>query len=689
MTLKKDRAVEDNKMKINLKAVVVILLMTSVIKSNAQNFVAAKSFVKNKTVYLRCVPNNIATLDYCKEKGFTIKRIVWESNTLPDSTNFRTAPTLFYIKPFNKENKEWDTLSGSSPEAAFLYSILYEPGNSTNVNTNMAFGLAMLSCDFDVNLAKAAGLFYKDENLPNGKYAYLIQPTESKIVGKIKPAVVIVNTAINDQLQNIDSLKIKTKRKEVNLIWAVEKLKSDYTGYFIERSENGKDFFQLNKKPHIQVQTQYEKNKKDISYNDTITEYGKTYYFRVRGLGFFGIFGNYSNIVKCKSIKPLDAFPQADSTHLIYDSVLQVNWHMPKKFNLNELNGFDIYRSKESDGTYKKLNKKTLPKESNQFTDYLPNPSNYYKVLAYNIYGDSAYSHPMMGLIPDIHPPKTPLDLKGKVDTSGIVILTWKPNTESDLKGYRIFRNNAMNEELVEITKVFLTDTIYKDTITLETLTEEVYYSITAVDMVYNNSPYANPVKLKRPDKIKPVAAQFIEVVHTDTTIITNWIPSSSKDVERYELWRNIQNKNFEKIKEWKSTDSLSRFADTYLEYSRYYQYRLKVIDDDGNFSISNSALHYFDARIRKQIKKIDYKIDPEKRNIILNWEYPEQELYSFVIYKAKKGDPLKIIKTLKGNTFTFEDNELNIGNQYEYRIKANFNSGAESYISDAVMVEF
>lgn len=678
-------------MKRNLKAFVLVitLLMSGVIKSNAQNFIAAKSFVKDSKVYLRCVPNNSNTFNDCKEKGFTIKRIVWEQSELPDSSNFKSSNTIFYIKPYDRNDTNWFALIKKKQEAEFLYSILYPPENNANEDMTMPYGLAMLSCDFDIELAQSMGLFYIDEDLPKGRYAYLIEPTENKTDKKIKPAIVIVNTAINDKLQNIDSLKIKTKRKNVNLTWDVEKLKSDYTGYFIERSEDGRNFLQLNKKPHIQIQTQYEKNKKDISYNDTITEYGITYHYRVRGLGFFGTYGNYSNVVKCKLIKPLNAHPQADSTNLLYDSVLQINWHVPKNFNLNELKGFDIYRSKTNDGAYKKLNKKILPKETTSFVDYSPNQSNFYKVLAYNTEGDSAYSHPMMGLIPDIKPPKTPIGLKGKVDTTGIVILTWLPNKEEDLKGYRIFRNNAMDEELVEITKVFLTDTVYTDTITLETLTEEVYYSITAVDMVYNNSPYASPVKLKRPDKIKPVPAQFIEVTHTDTTINARWINSTSKDAERYELWRSIKNSNFEKIKEWKVSDSLIEFNDEHLEYGLYYQYLLKVIDDDGNVSENYSAKHYFDARIRKPIKLINYNVNLEKKNVTLTWEYTEKELYSFVIYKAKKGEPLKIIKTVKGNIFTFEDAKLNIGNQYEYRIKANFNSGSESYISDAVMVEF
>lgn len=674
-------------MRKNFKAVVIILLTACAIKTYAQNFIAAKSFVKDNKVYLRCVPSNSSTFNNCKEKGFTIKRIAWEQNTPPDSSNFKSSNNIFYIKPYDKNDTNWIALIKKKQEAAFLYNILYKQEN--NADMNMAYGLAMLSCDFDIELAKAAGLFYIDENLPEGKYAYMVLPTENKPNKKIKPAIVIVNSAINDQLQNIDSLKIQTRKKEVKLVWSVVQLKSDYTGYFIERSEDGKNFLQLNKKPHIQIQTQYEKNKKDISFNDTITEYGKIYYYRVRGLGFFGVVGNYSNIVKSKLIKPLDVFPQADSTHLLYDSVLQVNWHMPKNFNLNELKGFDIYRAEKNDGAYKKLNKNPLSKGTTSFIDYFPNQSNFYKVLAYSTSGDSAYSHPLMGLIPDIHPPKTPIGLKGKVDTTGIVVLTWLPNKEEDLKGYRFFRNNAMDEELVEITKVFLTDTIYRDTITLETLTEEVYYSITAVDMVYNNSPYASPVKLKRPDKIKPVPAQFIEVTHSDTTITTKWICSTSKDAERYELWRSIKNSTFEKIKEWKVTDSLIQFTETHLEYGMYYQYQLKVIDDDGNVSITNSAAHYFDARIRKPIKLINYNVNLEKKNITITWEYPEKELYSFVIYKAKKGEPLKIIKTVKGNVFTFEDAKLNIGNQYEYRIKANFNSGAESFISEAVLVEF
>jgi hypothetical protein len=388
-------------------------------------------------------------------------------------------------------------------------------------------------------------------------------------------------------------------------------------------------------------------------------------------------------------IKPLDAFPQADSTHLLNDTAMQIHWHMPSDFNLKELKGYNVFRSQEADKNYKKINSELIFSSSKFYIDYFPNSSNYYKVVAYNSYGDSAASHPLMGLIPDKTPPKTPIGLDGKIDTLGRVILSWKPNKESDLMGYRIFRNNAMNEELVEITKVIFNDTLFKDTITLETLTEEVFYSITAVDHVYNNSPFAKPVKLKRPDKIKPVEAQFASIIHNDTAITIKLISSTSADVTRYELYRKSENNNFEKINEWKVSDKKDSIVDSKLEYATYYTYQIKVFDDDGNFSTSTSAPHYYDTRVRNAIKKINYKIDVEKKTIILNWEYPEKELYSFVIYKAKKEEPLKIIKTLKPNVFSYEDKDLYIGNKYVYRIKAHFNSGAESFISDEINIEF
>lgn len=163
-------------------------------------------------------------------------------------------------------------------EASFLVNYLFEPNTGKNKDPEMAFGLAMLSCDFNVELAKASGLFIKDDKPLDGKSAYLIQPADVQLRKTIAPAIIIVNASQNDELKNIDTLKIKTHRKEVKLFWNEKILKGHYASYWIERSEDGKNFTLLNTKPHIQLITKYEKDKKDICFNDTMTQYGKTYY---------------------------------------------------------------------------------------------------------------------------------------------------------------------------------------------------------------------------------------------------------------------------------------------------------------------------------------------------------------------------------------------------------------------------
>ncbi|MGZ3884798.1 MAG: hypothetical protein ACXVPD_11605, partial [Bacteroidia bacterium] len=72
-----------------------------------------------------------------------------------------------------------------------------------------------------------------------------------------------------------------------------------------------------------------------------------------------------------------------------------------------------------------------------------------------------------------------------------------------------------------------------------------------------------------------------------------------------------------------------------------------------------------------------------------LRWGYPEKDIEKYIIYRAKKDGPLSIIKTLSAPAQQFEDKTPNIGNVYEYRIKAVYMNGAESVISDPVIVDY
>jgi hypothetical protein len=158
----------------------------------------------------------------------------------------------------------------------------------------------------------------------------------------------------------------------------------------------------------------------------------------------------------------------------------------------------------------------------------------------------------------------------------------------------------------------------------------------------------------------------------------------------RYELFRRSnEEKNPVKIKEWSAKDSLSTFTDKSITPGGVYFYSIRVYDDAGNNSFSSERSVIYETGKRGKISDIHFTVDREKRNITLNWNYPEKDIFSFVIYKSKKGEQLRTWKTVNGNLNSIADKELYINNIYVYRIKAVLNNGAESEMSDALEVNY
>lgn len=89
----------------------------------------------------------------------------------------------------------------------------------------------------------------------------------------------------------------------------------------------------------------------------------------------------------------------------------------------------------------------------------------------------------------------------------------------------------------------------------------------------------------------------------------------------------------------------------------------------------------------RKKLTDFQFAIDRTQKNISLSWNYSEKEIEKFILYRGRDKEPLTIIKALEGSIFSYTDKTPNIGNVYEYRIKAIMLNGAESIISDSLKV--
>lgn len=649
-----------------------------------------KYFVKQNEVLLRWLPANKQLFDLAVKNGYKITRYSKENNSL-------SLPIILAenIKPFaGNDSIKWPKLIRKNKNAILIYQSLYQNKNSSNMpaaekaeQQQMLYNMMLLSCDFSAEIALSCGLFFRDSTAGNTKtYSYKIEINKPPVNLKAPSSSMEVNAAILSTNPPINNLTGEFKNKKVDLRWKATDFTNYYGGYHVERSADSILYKQINNSPVILLTSQFEKKKEMITYTDTLPTTKTKYYYRIKGINNFGEESTPSNMVSGIGYDELRSNPLIDSIKVIGNRKIFIRWKMKDEKENDQPKEYILLRSEKDKGPYSTI----YASKQFIFTDETPKATNYYKIGAVSLGHDTLYSYSRLALIIDTIPPSVPTGVQAKSDPKGNVTITWTKNPEADVQGYKIFKSNSLTEEFVQINEQFARTPTYSDKLNLGTLSKKIYYSIVATDNNFNNSELSAPIEVKRPDTIAPVPAMIKDMQIKQNGIKLFWIPSSSDDVRQYTLvHQDEKTKTDIKIKEWKNSDSTTSFLDTVLAFGIGYRFKIITMDEDSNHSVSNTPYMFFETGFRKKITDVKVKTDRTKRSITLEWNYPEKEIEKFIIYRGKKNEPLTIIKTLASPASFFEDNTPNIGNNYEYRIKAVFQNGAESIISDASSIEF
>lgn len=655
----------------------------------SQNDIVIKSKVKQNEILLRWTPAKSDGFKLAVKHGFTLYRKEWNGNGVPPES-FWNADVDFSkpIQITDKNDSIWKMSFQEKNDAGILYSFLFPEFTRTKMEEENLFGLALLTCDLNPELAKLTGLYFKDSVFEKGKtYAYKIEINTIK-----KSTILIVNTNLLTVLPMVKDFDLKCVNQIAEISWNYKSHQSFYSGYFIERSEDSIYFEKLNERAYLPMASQYEKNKEITFYSDTSVKVDKTYWYRLAGRDHFGETGEYSKIKKVFVAPSFIGEIVIDTLFESKENIATLNWKFTNEKDKSIAKFIQILRSDKINGNYQLL-KEIMPNETKLEID-LNERENYIKVVSIND-SEKMESWPYLVLIPDRIPPMVPDSLVGNMDRNGKVKLTWKKNVEKDLRGYRVFRTNALHEEMVEVSHHFILKNVFEDSVDIKSLTEEIYFSVNAVDSTYNNSKLSAPIKLLKPDYIPPVAAPIITISPNEKGNLIRWINSTSTDVLKTELRRSKDGKIFEMI--FTSNDSTSQFLDTLIESETGYYYRTIVVDDANNFSESesvymkNSKLKFrITSFVRERVQdSISVTVNRENKFIQLKWFPLKQEVYSYTIYKAKKGEILRSFKTVNGNILELKDDELYISNEYVYAIKAILKSGREVMVAEDVKVEY
>jgi hypothetical protein len=462
-----------------------------------------------------------------------------------------------------------------------------------------------------------------------------------------------------------------------------------YTAYILERSEDNVNWAQLGDLPLVKAdppQALYAEPY--LYYTDTsIVKNYKPYYYRVRGMSPFAMLSEPSQSLRAMG-RDKTAPPNPELGNVkASDGKLILSWKYPDK--TPDLAGFLVARSSEQNGEFKLLTNSPLQPGARNYTDETPDAmgENYYVVYAKDTAGNISASMPAYGFLPDSIAPAKPLKPSGSIDTNGVVTIHWKLGPEPDIQGYRVYFANAVDHEFSIKTPKPLRDTLFRDTITLKTLSKKIYYRIAAVDRNYNHSEVSEILMLEKPDMIPPVEPLFADYRVSDTAVVLKMIPSSSKDVKQHILYRReAGTEKWNTLISWPRGRMPESYSDRSVAGATYYQYTLMAIDSGGNKSPYSPTA---DVRVMPSVNKTelqDLKLsyDKDKKEVKITWKKPVSEVKYYVIYRGKDGKRPGALTSPPGNVNTFTETLLSGKSRYHYLIKAIYSDGGESPMMNA-----
>ncbi|MDE1207627.1 fibronectin type III domain-containing protein [Tenacibaculum larymnensis] len=593
------------------------------------------------------------------------------------------------------EPKKWISIIEKNNNAAIMAQSLF--GESFDVEgvgslqgiINMSqeqeqrFTWALYVADQDFEVAKLAGLGFEDLKVKSTeKYVYKVFPLVPKEEMKIKDGGVFVGLQDYQDLPKPLDLAAIFDDQKVMLNWNYAIHKNEFNSYFIERSEDGVNFNQLNKLPYTTLNSGGRIDTKRIYYTDSIQN-NKTYYYRVKGRTPFGELSPPSDIISGKGVKVLPYVPKISSKKVVNNNKSVVlKWEFLEE-GVEFIKGFELNKSNKANGTYKTVIK-GISKGTRKIQYDELDPTNYFTITAIGKQGNSRTSYPVLVQPVDSIPPVKPIGLEGKVDSLGVVTLQWKKNIEPDMLGYRVFKGNNAKEEFSQITvSPHLAITFY-DSVSVKSLNDKVYYKIVAVDRRYNMSEYSDVLVLKKPDFIPPAPPVITSYNVKKETVNLTWANSQSNDIAKHEVYRRVRDSIQWNLIATLPKDTLhieyTDWKDTNVEGATAYQYLIKAVDDSNLQSINtkHTTIEVPRFTLLKGIKGLNTYVDRTNAFIELFWKTVNKEaIVEIMIYKGKKDEKVSLLKNVLPSTNRIVDENVKPNNIYTYILRPVFVDGS------------
>lgn len=662
------------------------------------------------SITLRWVVDNFTAFKMGMTGGYTVFRAEQTNGTWSRFAPVATVKAWTKNDWQNHLSRLTDTSANAYKFASAAYELVIDENANPTTNlsdldairdakaqSDLTFLFVTLAACSDREVANGLAVRWVDKTVQSGKkYRYRVEFANYTS----KKAVFYADAeaqAVPHQSKAAAKITAIENENSIILNWKIGE--EPFFSYNLERSDdNGKTFRRLNDMPIFAGTNEDEKGNLIGTLADTTCQMYKPYIYRIIGNT---LFADQARIGDIRAMA-LDRTPVngifVPSPEQIAPKKVKITWELTTA--APDLAGFRVRRDTGSRGNFDRvLHKTLLTPKTNSFVDenFSGELPNYYVVETVDTAGNIFRSPAVFVTLIDSIPPSVPRITNAKMDSNGVVTLRLQLNREKDFMGYRVYRANQADHEFSLIRETFDSrkgyfvgkDSVILDTVTLNTLTANVFYRVVALDFHHNESKPSAPIRLTRPDTIPPVAPIIQKIEVSDTALVLNIIPSSSKDVKTIKLLRKKSGEpNWTNYATLKTTDT--RFADRNVEAKTTYEYALQAIDSNNLQSPLSFVLRgrTYQSSVRTGVENLEANYDRNAKAVILTWKYAikptktDEKTY-FLIYRSWANEKLERYMSVPADgKFEFQDKDFTNKGKYNYSIKVMTDTGAESGLS-------
>jgi fibronectin type 3 domain-containing protein len=127
------------------------------------------------------------------------------------------------------------------------------------------------------------------------------------------------------------------------------------------------------------------------------------------------------------------------------------------------------------------------------------------------------------------------------------------------------------------------------------------------------------------------------------------------------------------------------------VESNKVYTYSMITVDDAGLKSelAAPIRLKMRNKETLELVTQLSLEKNSEEKFIAINWNYNDDNVYKYVIYRAVDGKNFMTYKHIEPSEKQCKDYMIKQGAKYEYTVKVKFKDGRESGFGKIVAMEF